>query len=231
MHYGCKANPFDENREIINVHRHTEVDLRQIEAENYEEYRKNYLPFDYTKAVNHNKVIKTKLDTDYENLKKVNNFLSTMKIKGITGRNQSRLKTNKTSLCNPVVVEDYLSNVQEKKSRIKEQLDTLLKKQKEIAREMNSKETSKVGYRKLIKEQSAIEKERKKLIDGFKQLLNVELKLPAEKADIIQDNTIKESVERRKIKSARKNLRTDIRNNDKELQRISNQRKVIIYDI
>lgn len=40
-HYGCSGNSYEKPQKIINVHRFTQVDLRQEKEETYENYRKN----------------------------------------------------------------------------------------------------------------------------------------------------------------------------------------------
>eukprot|EP00826_Nyctotherus_ovalis_P064626 TRINITY_DN9485_c0_g2_i11.p1 TRINITY_DN9485_c0_g2~~TRINITY_DN9485_c0_g2_i11.p1 ORF type:complete len:249 (-),score=52.82 TRINITY_DN9485_c0_g2_i11:29-775(-) len=222
MHYGCRNNPFDEKRKVMNGHKSTGIYLRQIEEEKYEDCRKNYLPFDYSKAIRDNVVMKTKLDEEYRSLKEVNRLLLALKTRRVKGRNESKLKVHKTSVCNPVVIEECLSSVQAKKANIKHQLDTLLARQKEIAEEMSTKETDKMGYRKLMEEQSTIEKKRKELMGEFKKLLSVKLKAPEEQLEEVR----RTANTRRAIKSARRNLKNSIKSCDKELEAILNQRKV-----
>ena len=48
MHYGCNGNIFDNSKEIANQHRHTEINLKEIDYNTYDDYRKNISPFDYT---------------------------------------------------------------------------------------------------------------------------------------------------------------------------------------
>lgn len=201
--------------------------MRQIEEEKYEDCRKNCLPFDYSRAIRKNIIMKTKPDEEFRNLKEVNSFLQTLKARRVKGRNKSKLKAHKTSVCNPVVIEECLSSVQAKKANIKHQLDQLLMRQKELTKQMNTKEADKMGYKRLMEEQSAIEKKRKKLMDEFKKLLSVRLKAPEEQLEEVR-RTINT---KRTIKSARRNLKSNIKSCDRELEAILSQRKVSFYAI
>jgi len=199
MHYGCSGNPFNENKKILNVHRHSEINLTQCEG--FDHYQKNISPFDYTRII---PTMKEVGDTDKSNAKE-----NTM-----TKITRNKFQMSNTTFTKPLV------KMQKDIHNLKYQLDTLLKKQKEIT-QIISKGTSKQKYEKLTKEQTKIEQERKLLITEYKQLLSEELKVPEPKVGRRVLNNKKSAI------LTKKSL---IEDNEKKLEKVLDLRKVDVFN-
>lgn len=206
MHYGCTGNPFVENKKILNAHRHSEINLKHFQDENY---KKNISPFDYNRTLKTESKMKTVMEGTNlcADLKENNNILTT--------RTRNTLQTTRTAF-NPA--DKPLIKMQKEIHSVKCQLDTLLKKQKEIT-ELISKGANKKRYERLMKNQANIEKERRELVKEYKKLLNVELKVP--------EPTLEQRANKKRLTKS-KNLKDDIKSNERKLEQVLNQRKVII---
>lgn len=211
MHYGCSGNPFAENQQVLNAHRHTEVNLRHFEGEDYENLRKNISPFDYTRKLREKSAEKANEDVNHANLKETNNILTTRDIK----RGRNTLQMSRSTLCKANIPGQPLIKMQKQVHTLKSQLDSLLKQQKEITQAI-SKGTSKRRCETLTKQQAKIEAQRKELTGKYKKLLSADLEVPEPRA------RRKSVAERRK---AKKSLMDDIRDNEKKLAKVLELRK------